>query len=119
MRIQEAAKVSGLSCYTLRYYEKSGLIYPIPRDSSGHRYYRDHDIRWLHFVRCLKSTGMPLKDIQLYTQTIGDSETKSELLLQILQQHKKRLEKQLEETQEFLFHIEWKINHYQEILAEQ
>ncbi|KHT58070.1 hypothetical protein RJ45_25880 [Photobacterium gaetbulicola] len=118
MRIQEAAKQSGLSCHTLRYYEKAGLIYPIPRDTSGHRYYAAHDIRWLNFVQCLKSTGMPLKDIQSYVQQAADAENKAELLLDILVTHKKRLETKLAETQDFLAHIEWKINHYQDMLIE-
>ncbi|MCW8330144.1 MerR family transcriptional regulator [Photobacterium sp. SDRW27] len=119
MRIHEAAEVSGLSCHTLRFYEKSGLIYPIPRDASGHRFYREHDIRWLHFVQCLKSTGMPLKDIQRFAAKVGDAENQAELLLKILQQHKVRLEQKLEETKEFLNHIDWKIEHYQAIITEQ
>ena len=119
MRIQEAAQVSGLSSHTLRFYEKSGLIYPIPRDTSGHRFYRANDIRWLHFVQCLKSTGMPLKDIQQFAKKVRDAENQAELLLQILQQHKVRLDKQLAETQECLSHIDWKINHYQDIIAKQ
>ncbi|CZF83286.1 HTH-type transcriptional regulator AdhR [Grimontia celer] len=116
MRIQEASAASGLSCHTLRYYERSGLIYPIPRDSSGHRYYREHDIRWLQFVQCLKVTGMPLKDIKSYAEQVQDSENKANQLLNILFKHKERLENKLAETQDFLKHIDWKINHYSEIL---
>jgi len=119
MRIKEVAKVSGLSVHTLRYYEKSGLIYAIPRDSSGHRYYRDHDINWLHFINCLKSTGMPLKDIQAYAQKVGDAANQGEFLLQIMQQHKVRLENRMAETQEFLTHIDWKINHYEQLIEGQ
>jgi len=38
LTIQDAARRSGLSEPTLRYYEEVGLIGPIPRDaSSGHR----------------------------------------------------------------------------------
>ncbi len=118
MRIQQAATVSGLSCHTLRFYEKSGLIYPISRDTAGHRFYREHDIRWLHFVQCLKSTGMPLKDIQQYAAKVGDTEHQAELLVKILRQHKLRLENKVIETQSFLSDIEWKINHYQEIITE-
>ncbi|MGF1733948.1 MerR family transcriptional regulator [Photobacterium satsumensis] len=118
MRIQEASIASGLSCHTLRYYERSGLIYPIPRDASGHRYYRKNDIRWIQFVQCLKSTGMPLRDIQSYVDQVGDAENKADLLLDILIRHKSRLQNKLAETEEFLAHIDWKINHYQDILTE-
>ena len=40
LTIQEMSQQSGLSAYTLRYYERIGLLKPIPRNqSSGHRLY--------------------------------------------------------------------------------
>jgi DNA-binding transcriptional MerR regulator len=116
MRIQEAAEKSGLSCHTLRYYEKQGLIYPIPRDTSGHRLYRERDIRWLYFVQCLKSTKMPLKDIRAYAMRLNGSDHQAEYLLHILTQHKTRLKQQKANIDECLEHVDWKINHYTELL---
>ena len=37
LTIAEAAQASGLSAYTLRYYEKTGLIAPIDRRSGARR----------------------------------------------------------------------------------
>lgn len=116
MRIQEAAKLCDISTHTLRYYERSGLIYEVSRDSSGHRDYREHDINWINFVKCLKSTGMPLKDIKNYAQKVADAKNQGHFLLDIMQRHKVRLEKQIDETKEFLAHIDWKIDHYQELI---
>lgn len=39
MTISEAAREAGLSIYTLRYYERAGLLAPVERDSSGRRRY--------------------------------------------------------------------------------
>jgi DNA-binding transcriptional MerR regulator len=39
MTIAEAARRSGLSAHTLRYYERIGLIHPVERGANGHRRY--------------------------------------------------------------------------------
>ncbi len=114
--IKQVAEETGLTAHTLRYYEKQGLMYPVPRDSSGHRVYREQDVHWLYFIQCLKKTGMPLKDIQDYTAGVIDKAHKPEYLLQILKVHKQRLEKNRAEIDDFLEHINWKINHYTELV---
>ncbi|WP_349515094.1 MerR family DNA-binding transcriptional regulator [Leuconostoc suionicum] len=42
--INEISELTGLSKYTLRYYEKEKLIPLIKRDSSGHRIYNQKDL---------------------------------------------------------------------------
>ncbi|MCE2570048.1 MerR family transcriptional regulator [Motilimonas eburnea] len=118
MRIQEVSKQTGLSGYTIRYYEKAGLIGDVPRDSAGHRFFREQDVKWIHFVNCLKTTGMPLKEIKAYAAKVGDAQNQGDFLLSIMQKHKKRLEQQLLQTQDFLAHIDWKITHYQSLIDE-
>ncbi|MBV1776424.1 MerR family transcriptional regulator [Burkholderiaceae bacterium DAT-1] len=62
LTIGELASLSGLSVYTLRYYEAEGILNPAARASNGHRRYRPEDVRWLEFVLRLKLTDMPLAD---------------------------------------------------------
>ena len=45
MRIGEIAKAAGISEYTLRYYEKKGLI-RVRRDDAGRRCYDESDMEW-------------------------------------------------------------------------
>jgi DNA-binding transcriptional MerR regulator len=47
MTISEAAREAGLSIYTLRYYERAGLLAPVERDSSGHRRYSAEEVGWI------------------------------------------------------------------------
>ena len=55
LTIQEAARRSGLSEPTLRYYEEVGLIGPIARDpSSGHRRYREVEVDTPQALACLR-----------------------------------------------------------------
>lgn len=65
--IQEMAVQSGLSEYTLRFYERIGLIPPIPRDrSSGHRRYPPKLARRIENLACLRATGMSVDAIRHY-----------------------------------------------------
>lgn len=68
MRIAEAAEISGLSADTIRFYEKSGLLEPIPRDSSGHRDFAPGDMGWLDIISKLRRTGMPMKEMQQFAE---------------------------------------------------
>ena len=61
------AAQSGMSEYTLRYYEKIGLIQPIPRDgSSGHRRYSAATAQMVEALACLRASGLSLDEMRLY-----------------------------------------------------
>ncbi|HAJ55503.1 MAG TPA: MerR family transcriptional regulator, partial [Lactobacillus sp.] len=50
-----------------RYYEKEHLIVP-DRDQNNRRTYTDADQRWIAFIKRLKATGMPIKEIKTYAR---------------------------------------------------
>ena len=61
------AAQSGMSEYTLRYYEKIGLIEPIPRDgSSGHRRYSAQTAQKVEALACLRACGLSLDDMRRF-----------------------------------------------------
>ncbi len=64
--IAEAARRSGLSIDTLRYYERIKLVDPPARDTAGRRAYSDEDLAWLGFLTKLRLTGMPIKSMREY-----------------------------------------------------
>lgn len=69
LTIKQMARLSGMSEYTLRYYEKVGLIEPIPRDgSSGHRRYRAETVQIVERLSCLRASGFSLNEMRLYLQ---------------------------------------------------
>jgi DNA-binding transcriptional MerR regulator len=58
---------SGLSAYTLRYYERIGLLKPIPRNqSSGHRLYSPETVALVESLSCLRATGMSIEDMRAH-----------------------------------------------------
>ncbi|MEZ3469440.1 MAG: MerR family transcriptional regulator, partial [Schaedlerella sp.] len=65
--IGEFSKLTGLGIHTLRYYEQEGLIAP-ERNSGNRRCYSDKDLTWIAFIKRLKDTGMPIKEIKHYAE---------------------------------------------------
>src|SRR5579859_3841245 len=71
LTIQQMAARSGLSEYTLRYYEKIGLIEPIPRDgSSGHRRYSEQTALKVEALACLRACGLSLDDMRRHLELL-------------------------------------------------
>lgn len=90
--ISEAAKLSGLTESTLRYYEKINIINPIKRDeSSKQRVYTEQDLNTLMAVSCLNATGMPLSDMRIYLQNGSKNNPKTDDQIKLLSDQKLRL----------------------------
>ena len=61
--IGEAARRTGLSVDTLRYYEKIKLMPPIARDSGGRRRYGERDLSQLRFIQRAQRCDFSLSEI--------------------------------------------------------
>lgn len=109
--IGEFSNLTGISIYTLRYYEKEKLIVP-QRGKNGRRYYSEQDVTWIEFIKRLKDTKMPIKEIQKYAQlrAVGDS-TMNERM-EILIKHKAALEEEIAQYNENLNKLRNKIDYY-------
>ena len=55
MTIAEVSKKYDISADTLRYYERIGLLPPIPRTKSGIRDYDEDSCRWIELMKCMRS----------------------------------------------------------------
>ena len=72
LSIAEAARRTGVSVHTLRYYERAGLVVtPVDRTQSGRRRYHAEDLKWIGICTKLRSTGMPIKAIRRYAQLVS------------------------------------------------
>lgn len=110
--ISEFSRRTNISVYTLRYYEKEGIIKPI-RNEVDQRQYREVDFIWIEFVLKLKATGMSIKNIKQYAtlREIGDSTIKERLELLLVHQEQTRI--LYASIGENLEHLEKKIAFYQ------
>ncbi|MGL4800245.1 MAG: MerR family transcriptional regulator [Cellulosilyticaceae bacterium] len=110
--IGKVAERVGLSTYTLRYYEKEGLLPYIQKDEHGNRYYSEDDIFWIELIKCLKDTGMSIVAIRHIVTLSLEGEHTIPKRKQILMHHKESLEKQMALLQKSMEKIDKKIAWY-------
>jgi DNA-binding transcriptional MerR regulator len=63
MRIGQAAALAGVSCDTLRYYERQGLLPRPPRTDGGYRDYSASIVERVRFVRNALRFGFSVKQV--------------------------------------------------------
>ncbi len=112
--ISEAAKITKLTPYTLRYYEKEGLLPFVRKTQSGLRIYTDNDIAWIGLIECLKSTGMPLKGIKQYIDWFIAGDSTLSQRLNMFKEHRINVKNRLTQMRKNLERINHKIELYEE-----
>ena len=113
MRIGEIAKAAGICEYTLRYYEKKGLI-RVRRDNVGRRCYDESDVEWIKFIKRLKDTGMLLKDIKEYSRLRYEGNATMPERLEMLEKHREYVLEQQKKWTEYLSNLDDKIAFYRD-----
>jgi len=109
--IGEFSDLTNISIYTLRYYEKENLIIP-NRKENGRRCYNEKDLSWIQFIKRLKDTQMPIKEIKKYAElrTNGDSTLNERM--EMLIKHRTALKEEIAKYNEHLEKLNDKINYY-------
>ena len=116
--IAEAARRTGVSVHTLRYYERAGLVITtVPRNHSGRRRYQQEDLKWISICTKLRATGMPIRTIKRYAQLVSAGPGNEDERLALLEAHRAEVTVKLAELQENLKIIDHKIDVYQGRLA--
>lgn len=111
--IAEAARRTGVTVHTLRYYERAGLVVTdIGRTSGGRRRYTQLDLDWIKVCTKLRATGMPIRQIRRYAELVGAGHGNEEQRLALMEEHRAAVVAQLAELQENLELIDHKIGVY-------
>lgn len=117
MTIGEFSAITGISAYTLRYYEKKGLL-RVSRDNAQRRDYSAEDIEWVKFIRRLKDTGMLLRDIKHYSDLRYQGDDTMEERMELLVRHRKSVVEEQKKWDEYLHNLDEKIDIYQKKIRE-
>ena len=116
--IAEAARRTGVSVHTLRYYERAGLVVtPIDRTVGGRRRYHQLDLKWIVVCTKLRATGMPIKSIRRYAQLVAAGPGNEQERLALMEAHRADVTAKLAEIHENLKLIDHKIDVYRGSLA--
>lgn len=114
--ISEVAKELNLTPYTLRYYDKEGLMPFVERTSSGIRLFKESDIAGLRVIECLKATGMPIKEIKNFIDWCSEGDSTLQQRFDMFMERKATVEAQLEELRKTMEVIEHKCLYYKTAL---
>ncbi|UNZ20555.1 MerR family transcriptional regulator [Streptomyces sp. 891-h] len=118
LTIGEAARRTGVSVHTLRYYERAGLVVtPVDRTSGGRRRYRELDLKWIVVCTKLRATGMPIRGIRRYAELVAAGPGNEAERLALMEAHRADVLARLAETQENLKTIDRKIETYRKSVA--
>jgi DNA-binding transcriptional MerR regulator len=118
LSISDAARATGVSAHTLRYYERAGLMLDrVGRASSSHRRYTDDEIRWVVLLTKLRSTGMPIRRMREYADLVRAGDGNEAERLALLEAHRTAVRSQLAAMERNLAAIDHKIEIYRERLG--
>ncbi|WP_370946633.1 MerR family transcriptional regulator [Amycolatopsis sp. cg5] len=113
--IAEAARRSGLSIDTLRYYERIKLLEPPARDTAGRRAYSDADLTWLEFLTKLRTTGMPIKSMREYASLRHRGTASAGRRKALLVEQRQAVASRIAELQSCMEILNYKIDNYDQI----
>ena len=116
LTIKEVAARVGESEHTIRYYCKEGLFPFLTRDQNNVRKFPEADLEGVRIVLCLRDTGMPLSEIRHYMELCSQGKSTLPERLEIIRQQKENAYRQMAELQKKIDHLEWKKQHYMELI---
>jgi DNA-binding transcriptional MerR regulator len=115
LTIEEVARRTGLTAYTLRYYERIGLIAPVGRAAGGQRRYAASDMAWIEFLLRLRTTRMPIGMMLTFAALRGAGDSTVPARRQLLEQHLADALAEIEAMRQSTKALQEKIEHYRSI----
>ena len=117
MTIAEVSRKYEISADTLRYYERIGLIPPVPRNKSGIRNYDEASCQWIELMICMRKAGVQNEALVEYVELFQQGDATIDARKEILIEQRERLTAKMNEMQASLDRLNQKINGYEKVLA--
>jgi DNA-binding transcriptional MerR regulator len=114
MTIAEVSEKYDITHDTLRYYERIGLIPPVNRNKSGIRDFTEEDLRWVEFIKCMRSAGLPIEALMEYVKLYQQGDETIGARKNILMEQRRQLVKRMEDMKETLERLDIKISRYEQ-----
>jgi len=84
----------------------------VARAESGHRRYSEDDVLWVEVLRCLRETGMTIEQLRYYCDLGAQGDHTKPKRLELLTEHRAKVEAQIAERHAALRLIDHKIEFY-------
>lgn len=114
MTIAEVSRRYELSADTLRYYERIGLLPPVPRNKSGVRDYDEESCRWIELMKCMRSAGVRIEALIEYVALFRQGDETLEQRKALLIEQREELAARMEDMQRSLDRLDQKISLYEQ-----
>ena len=115
MTIKEVSEKYDIFADTIRYYERIGLLPPIPRKSNGIRDFDEVSCNWIEFVKCMRSAGVEIEALIDYIKLFYQEDT-AEARKEILKEQRDRLQKKIDVMNLVIERLNKKVDRYEEII---
>lgn len=114
MTIKEVSKKYDISADTLRYYERIGLIPPVPRNKSGIRNYDEESCKWIDLMKCMRKAGVQIEALIEYVSLFRMGDSTVDARKEILIGQREHLIDRMEDMKESLEILNGKIDRYEQ-----
>ncbi len=114
MTIAEVSKRYDISADTLRYYERIGLIPPVPRTKSGIRDYDEESCGWVELMKCMRASGVQIDALVEYVALFQRGDETIDARKALLIQQRDLMMTRMAELQKSLDRLNHKIQHYEQ-----
>ena len=119
MTIAEVSKQYDISPDTLRYYERIGLIPPVPRTGGGIRDYDPASCSWIEFIKCMRAAGLPIEALIEYVALFQQGDATIGARKALLAEQREQLAERITFMQQTLARLDYKIRNYDKCLAKE
>ena len=116
MTIQQVSEKLNISTDTLRYYEKIGLIFKVPRTHGGIRAYGETEIKNVEFVKCMRDAGISIDALVNYMKLLQEGAGTESARKEILISEREKLKENIDKMQNAYNKLNYKIELYDSII---
>lgn len=120
--VKDISQKTGISAYTLRFYEKEGVLPVVDRGANGARMFNEQYIDMVKTVQALRSTGLPLAEIKEYVELYKRGDSTLQPRKELLEHQKSKVQEQISLLMSELEKINYKLalieaqqNHFEQL----
>ena len=114
MTIAEVSRKYDISADTLRYYERIGLIPPVPRTRGGLRDYGEESCGWIQLMKCMRAAGVQIEALIEYVDLFQQGDATLDACKALLVEQRDQLVSRMAEMQASLDLLNQKIDRYEQ-----
>ncbi len=113
MKIHELAQKTGLTVYTIRFYEKQGLLDSrhVVRENNHYRNYSDEAIERLKLVKKFQGVGCSLDEIKEILQAKDDNTISNQQVVEWIRHKINEIEQKRDEYDQILDTLSWMLEY--------